>query len=79
MGSSESPREFSIANHIPELVFHYQEGICTASVAFSDARSSMEFRAGVHESTSARHFILTLFLEETHGKEYSVAVRLDMN
>lgn len=78
MDSSESPRDFSIANHIPQLVFHYREGICTAT-AFSDVRSSMEFRAGVHETTCARHIILARFLEEAPGKKYSVAVRLDMN
>ena len=67
-----------IANHIPQLVFHYREGICTAA-AFSDVRSSMEFRAGVHETTCTRHIILARFLEEAPGKKYSVAVRLDMN
>ncbi len=85
-GSSDLPpdwgwkRKFSIANHIPELVFHNREGICTASAAFSDALRSVEFSAGVHESTCALRFTLALFLtEEAPGKEYSAAVRLDMN
>lgn len=85
-GSSDLPpdwgwkRSFSIANHIPELVFHNREGMCTASAAFSDALRTVEFSAGVHESTCALRFTLALFRrEEASGKEYAASVRFNMN
>lgn len=73
-----SPHRFTIANDIPELVFHNRAGCTTAAAAFSDTLHSMEFGAGLHEPDCSLIFKLRLFRsEQTPRSQYSAAIRID--
>lgn len=84
-GGSELPpdwgckRIFSIADEIPELVFHNREGLCTAAAAWSDAMRITEFSGGIHESDCSLRFTLKLFSrKEAPLRHYCGILRLDL-
>lgn len=70
---------FSIADEIPELVFHNREGICTVAAAYSDAMRVTEFSGGIHESDCSLRFTLKIFSrKEMQISNYRGILRLDL-
>lgn len=70
---------FSIADEIPELVFHNREGICTVAAAYSDAMRVTEFSGGIHESDCSLRFTLKVFTrKEMPLRHYRGILRLDL-
>lgn len=74
-----SSQVFSIADEIPEMVFHNREGLCTAAAAFSDAMRVVEFHGGICEPDCSLHFILKLFRRKEAARQgWSGSIRLDL-
>lgn len=72
-------RCFSIADEIPELIFHNRAGLCTAAAAYSDAMRSVEFNGGIFEANCSLRFALGLFRKkEAPAQNYKGILRLDL-
>ncbi len=72
-------RTCSIADEIPELVFHNREGFNTAAAAFSDAMRESVFHGGIQETDCCLRFLLEIFRKkEAPRTHYHGAIRIDL-